>query len=454
MEWKDKKIMVVGMARSGIGASVLLCKLGAVPLLVDQKPRDAFNGKLDVLEAYFVKWHLGEDPQTLLSQVDGVIISPGVPADASFIKQAKEKNIPVLGEMEFASQLTKGTLIAVTGTNGKTTTVSLLGEVFKNAGKKTYVTGNIGFPLSLVANETREEDVVIAEISSFQLETVKTLHPNISVILNITPDHLDRHGTMENYTALKKRIYQNQTKKDAVVLNLDDPNTKELKKEINQPDVFWFSAKEKVKNGAFVDEGKIIFALQGEVRSVCSVEDILIPGEHNLQNALAAVTVAMIEEIPAPVIRHSLRTFAGVEHRIERVREHEGITYINDSKGTNIESTLKAIEAMKGETVIILGGYDKKVDFAPLAQEMLKAPQIIRAILIGETADKIEEALQEAGFKAFIRSKTLKEAVYKGREMTPKGGNLLLSPACASFDMFTDYEERGRAFKKIVEEMV
>lgn len=453
MDWKNKKVMVVGMARSGIAASILLCKQGAVPLLVDQKTRTAFGDKLDVLDGYHVQWHLGEAPETLLKQIDAMIISPGISVNAPFVKEAMKQNIPVLGEMELAFQFTKGNLIAVTGTNGKTTTVSLLGEIFKNAGKKTYVTGNIGLPLSAVADETREEDAIVTEVSSFQLETIEAFAPHISVILNITPDHLDRHGDMENYISMKKRISLNQTKKDILVLNWDDLNTRALKKEIIHTNILWFSLKEKIKNGAYVDEDKIMYASQGEIRSVCSVQDVFIEGEHNLENALAAVTVAMEQNVPIPVIRHSLRTFRGVEHRIERVREHEGITYINDSKGTNVESTMKAVRAMKVPTVIILGGYDKQVDFTRLADEIKHTPLIIGAVLLGSTAAKIEKALKGAEFNNYKHALDLKKAVELGKEMTPVGGNLLLSPACASFDMFSDYEERGRVFKQIVEEM-
>lgn len=454
MDLLNKKIMVVGMARSGMAAAILLCKQGALPLLVDSKPKEAFNNALDMLEPYPVRWHLGEEPENFLREIDGVVISPGVPIQAPFVTTAKEMGLPVIGELELAYQNAKGTLVAVTGTNGKTTTVSLLGEMFKNAGKLTHVVGNIGYPYSAAAVQSKLEDVVVAEVSSFQLESVETLHPRVSAILNITPDHLNRHQNMETYIALKQRIFENQNRQDSVVLNWEDPLLREMGLGIKHTRVLWFSARNGLTSGAYAQGGKIFFANKGEKTLIGNVDDVFIPGEHNLENALAAVAIAMDLEVPPPVIRHSLRTFPGVEHRIERVREKDGITYINDSKGTNIDATIKAVQAMKNPTVIILGGYDKKSDFSALAEEIKGHTSIIGAVLIGTTAQEIEKALKKTGFSNLAHGATMEEAVKKAGEMAQIGGNVLLSPACASFDMFEDYEQRGRIFKQIVEALL
>lgn len=453
MNWEHKNVMVVGMARSGVAAAQLLVKHGATPFLVDQKKRQDLRVSLDDLDALPVKWHLGEEPETLFDQVDAIVISPGVPIQAPFVAAARERGIPVIAELELGYQLAEGTLVAVSGTNGKTTTVSLLGEIFKNAGKLAYVAGNIGYPICAAAMESHKEDVIVAEVSSFQLESVTTFHPKVAAILNITEDHLNRHGTMQEYIRLKARLFENQTAQDVAVLNFDDPILQEMAGQLNSR-VAWFSRKQAVPLGAFVENGKIVCAWGGETRTVCEAEAVYIPGPHNLENALAATAVAVAMGVPAPVIRHSLRTFQGVEHRIERTRELEGIVYYNDSKGTNVDSTIKAVQTMKAPTVIILGGYDKHVSFVPLAQEMAKTPAITHAVLIGQTAPQIEKALAESGFHRFSHAVTLKEAIDTARSQAVPGGNVLFSPACASFDMFTDYEQRGRIFKELVHELV
>ncbi len=449
MNWEKKRVMVVGLARSGLAAAELLVKLGAVPVLVDQKKREDFQGALDALEAMPVIWHLGEDPQAFLSQVDAVVLSPGIPVYAPFVQAAREMGLPVMGELEFAYQNAEGALVAVSGTNGKTTTVTLLGEIFKNAGKLTYVVGNVGYPYSAAALKSRREDVLVAEVSSFQLETIDQFHPKVAALLNITEDHLNRHGTMQEYIRMKARLFENQTPSDVAVLNFDDPILQELAGQLKSR-VAWFSRTQAVPLGAYVENGKIMCAWGGETRPVCEVEAVYIPGPHNLENALAATAVAVAMGVPAPVIRHSLRTFQGVEHRIERVRELEGVTYYNDSKGTNVDSTIKAVQTMKVPTVIILGGYDKHTDFAPLAREIVASPFIRHAVLLGQTAEQIDKALRAEGYEAITPAVSLEDAVNKARSFSVIGGNVLFSPACASFDMFTDYEQRGRIFKELV----
>ena len=312
--------------------------------------------------------------------------------------------------------------------------------------------GNIGYPYSAAAVDSRKDDVFVTEVSSFQLETIVDFHPRAAALLNITEDHLNRHGTMEEYTRIKMRIFENQTAEDAAVFNDDDPLSAPLAGQVKSR-VLRFSRTHEVSEGAFARDGKIIVRFGGEDKVLCDTGEVRIPGPHNLENALAATCIAVFMGVPAPVIRHTLRTFAGVEHRIEFVRELDGVRYINDSKGTNVDSTLKAIQTMTAPTVIILGGYDKHCDFTPLALEMVKSPNMKAAVLIGATADQIETALCKAGYTAIHRADTLEEAVNIGRRLSEKGGNVLLSPACASFDMFSDYEARGRIFKEIVQNL-
>lgn len=441
------------MARSGVAAAQLLVKHGATPFLVDQKKREDIRVSLDELDGLPVKWHLGEEPDTLLDKVDAVVISPGVPIQTPFIEKARKMGLPVIAELELGYQLAEGAVVAVSGTNGKTTTVSLLGEIFKNAGKLTYVAGNIGYPMCAAAMACRKEDVIVAEVSSFQLESIDTFHPKVAALLNITEDHLNRHGTMQEYIRMKARLFENQTNQDVAVLNFDDPVLQEMAGQLKSR-VAWFSRTQAVPLGAYVENGKIVCAWGGETRAVCDTDALYIPGPHNLENALAATAMAVAMGIPAPVIRHSLRTFQGVEHRIERTRELEGVVYYNDSKGTNVDSTIKAVQTMKAPTVIILGGYDKHTDFAPLAKEIVNSPFIVQAVLIGQTAGQLEKALRNAGFENISHAATLKEAIDKSRSLASVGGNVLFSPACASFDMFTDYEQRGRIFKEIVNGLV
>ncbi len=451
-EWAGRRVLIVGMARSGVAAAKLLCRAGARVTINDMKEESAFKGALDELKELPVNWQLGQDAVPLLANVDVLVISPGVPIDAPVVAAAKEQKLPVLGELEMASRFLRGTLLAVTGTNGKTTTVSLLGEIFREAGKIVHVAGNIGYPLSAAALSARSEDIVIAEVSSFQLETIERFTPAVAAVLNVTEDHLNRHGTMAVYSGLKRHIFVNQGEGDVAVLNYDDAACRDMAAGLKGK-VAFFSRQAEVPQGAFVRDGSIIVRFAGEERAVCRTDEIRIPGPHNLENALAATIIAFVRGVPAPVIRHALRTFQGVEHRIEFVAEKSGVRYINDSKGTNVDSTIKAVEAMTLPTAIILGGYDKHVSFAPLAEHMAQLPLIRHAVLIGQTAPQLEQALKEAGFTAITPADTLEEAVLKARELSAGVGNVLFSPACASFDMFEDYEQRGRVFKQIVQNL-
>ena len=449
MELMGKKILLVGMARSGIAAAELLKKHGAVPMLNDRKKEDAFGTDLDGLKAIGCEFRLGEDPVEVLKEADGLVISPGVPITAPVVKAAQEQGIPMVGELELAYSCLKGDVVAISGTNGKTTTTTLVGKIFENAGRVTHVAGNIGYPLSSVAMVERKEDISVVEVSSFQLESIETFHPRVAALLNITEDHLNRHGTMAEYIRLKKRLFENQTEADVAVLNMDDAELVKMASDLKGR-VAFFSRTQKVENGAFVEDGKIVWQWNGARRVICDADQILIPGPHNLENALAATAMTCALGVPAPVIRHTLMSFTGVEHRIEKVRVFKGVTYINDSKGTNVDSTIKAVQSMKAPTVILLGGYDKHTDFMPLCKEIVESDFIDQVVVMGETSRQIREQLEEAGYTKITKAYSMEDAVDKARKLAVSGGNVLLSPACASFDMFKDYEQRGEVFKQIV----
>ncbi len=452
MKLTGKRILVVGMARSGIAAAELLLHVGATPILNDRKKEDAFGNALDALRNTKAEFRLGEDPIELLQHSDGLVISPGVPIDAPVVKAAKEMGVPMIGELELAFQELQGEVLAISGTNGKTTTTTLLGKIFENAGRTTHVAGNIGYPLSSVSKAAKRQDVTVIEVSSFQLESIRTFHPHVAALLNITEDHLNRHGTMQEYIRLKQRMFENQTPDDLAVLNMDDALLVKMAPKL-KAQVAFFSRTQKVENGAFVEDGKIVWQWHGARRVICDADQILIPGPHNLENALAATAMACFVGVPAPVVRHTLMNFSGVEHRIEKVRVFEGVTYINDSKGTNVDSTIKAVESMKAPTVILLGGYDKHTDFMPLCEKIVASPWMDQVIVLGETARQIQTQLEEAGYTKITKAYSMEDAVEKARSLGTSGGNVLLSPACASFDMFRDYEQRGDVFKQIVNDL-
>ncbi|MDD6051557.1 MAG: UDP-N-acetylmuramoyl-L-alanine--D-glutamate ligase [Clostridiales bacterium] len=450
--YKDKKVLVVGMARSGVAAARLLSKAGAKVVINDSKTAEALGDALTPLQGLDVEYALGCPAMACLEGIDAMVISPGIPDTAPFVVQARERGIYVTGELEMAYQLSSGEMVAVTGTNGKTTTVSLLGEIFRNAGRKTHVVGNIGYPYSAAGYDSADGDMFVCEVSSFQMETAETFHPRCGALLNITEDHLNRHGTMECYTQTKMRMFQNMTAEDVAVFNADDPALDACIAQVHAR-VMRFSRQREVENGAFVRDGVIMTRFAGVESAICPTEELYIPGPHNLENALAAACVATACAVPAQVIAHTFRTFQGVEHRIEFVRELEGVRYINDSKGTNVDSTIKAIQTMNRPTAIILGGYDKHCDFTPMVKEMLASDYIREAVLIGVTADQIERQCRENGYMHLHRAATLKDAIDQCRALSGDGWNVLLSPACASFDMFSDYEARGRIFKELVNEL-
>ena len=452
-DYQGKRVLVVGMARSGVDASRLLLQLGAFPLLNDRKNREALGDQLACLEGTRAEWHLGEDPVPLLDGADALLISPGVPIDAPVVLEAQKRGLYTIGELEFAFQQAKGVMIGITGTNGKTTTVTLLGEILKAAGHTAYVSGNIGLPLSQTAMQSRPGDMLVTEISSFQLESIDTFHARVAAVLNVTEDHLIRHYTMDNYIAMKRRVFNRQTADDVAVLNADDPICVRMAEGLPAR-VAWFSRRRGDLPGAFVRDGEIVIRWDGKETAICPAKDVYIPGPHNLENAMAAAMTAFALGVPAGVIAQTLRTFRGVEHRIEYVATVDGVRYINDSKGTNADSTIKAIDTMTAPTVLILGGYDKHVSFAELARHIAESPQIDRLVLLGATADQLEKELRAAGVARILRAASFEEAVSLSRQSAQAGGCVLLSPACASFDMFTCFEERGERFKELVRKMV
>ena len=449
MMLQNARVLVVGMARSGIAAAKLLLRQGAIPLLNDQQKADAFGDSLNVFLGTACEFHLGENPLHLISGCDLVVISPGVPIDAPVVRQAEKLGVPLIGELELAYSCLKGRLIAVTGTNGKTTTVSLLGKLFQDAGYTTHVGGNIGYPLCEIAMVSQDEDIVIAEVSSFQLETVRTFRPRAAALLNITEDHLNRHHTMDVYTALKQRIFAFQTQEDLAVINDDDPLVRSVAEHIHSR-VASFSRLHEVDFGVCVRGSTVTAVANGTQTAICKADEILIPGPHNLENAMAAIAVAVSFGLSPDGIKYTLHTFTGVEHRIETVRTVNGVTYINDSKGTNVASTLKAIQSMRSPSVIILGGYDKHTDFTALAAEVKASRFITHVILLGQTAQQIEESLRKIEYFDYTNAYSLEDAIQKAGQQALPGGNVLFSPACASFDMFRDYEQRGTVFKEIV----
>lgn len=437
------------MARSGIAAARLALERGARVIVNDAKPLEAFDGKLDELASIGARFALSEDPTRLLDGVTLVVISPGVPITAPIVKAAEERGIELIGELEFAYRLSKGRLFAITGTNGKTTTTTLLSEIFKDAGKKVNTVGNIGEPYSGAVSSMTDDDYTVCEVSSFQMETAKDFHPNVSAVLNITEDHLNRHGTMDVYIAMKERMFANCDGNDFLILNYEDDATRLMAEKTKARPVF-FSTERAVPYGAFVKDGVMVFGSANSFTPVCRADKLKILGKHNLANALAAMAMAFVAGIAPESIAKTLIRFEGVEHRIEFTRELDGVRFYNDSKGTNVDSTIQAVRAMDRRSVIILGGSDKKSDYAPLIDELANS-NVFRAVLIGDTAKAIAAAFDKKGMDCYeFAGYDFEKAIRRAFELCAPCGNVLLSPACASFDMFTDYEHRGREFKRIV----
>jgi UDP-N-acetylmuramoylalanine--D-glutamate ligase len=448
-DYKNKKVLIVGMARSGIAAAQTMVKLGALVTINDIKPREALGQALDCLDGLPITWRLGEEPDSLISDKDLILFSSGVPFWSGWIIQARAMGIPCYNEMQIGALLSKAPLVAVTGTNGKTTTTTLIHEIFKASGKQSFAVGNIGDPLLNHVLETTQDGVMVVETAPFQMVSAPDFHPRVSMILNITEDHLNWFHTMDNYIDKKCLVFALQSGDDVCILNADDAVTKTLG---DRPKcrVLWFSRMKKVE-GAYAENGKVYLNLGGEPRFIIDTGEIRIPGLHNLENALAAVLATSVMGVEPEVIGNVLREFPGVEHRIETVRKLNGVTYINDSKATNPEATIKAIEAMQQDTIVLLGGSEKNSDYMPMFKAF--TPLIKRIVVLGVTAGAIAAAAERAGFTAVSHAESFLDAINIARSFAVPGMNVLLSPACASYDMFDNYEQRGREFKRVVNEM-
>lgn len=448
MQIKGKKVMVAGMGKSGIAVIDTLLQLGAELYPYDGKDASQINKNvLAISQEHHLKTFFGEEPDDL-SFLDMLVLSPGIPLNISLVKKAKKQNIEILGELELAYRLSEGKYIAITGTNGKTTTTALIGEIFNNAKKETHVVGNIGVPVVSKAIKTSKKSYMITEVSSFQLETIHDFKPEISAVLNITQDHLNRHETMENYAKTKARIYENQNKENYFVVNYDNEEAYKLHKDCKAT-IVPFSRKIRLDFGCYVENNHIVIkGKNSEVIEVCPIDEIAIPGLHNLENALAATAIAYFSGISSQIIKKTLKEFKGVEHRIEYIDTVDGVQFINDSKATNPDSSIKAVETMKTNTILIAGGMDKGSDFG----EFINAfdGKIKAMVLLGETAQQIKRTAQQNGFNQVIIKSNLKECVEEAFKLAESGDAVLLSPACASWDMYPSYEKRGEHFKQCV----
>ena len=448
MNLKDKRVLVFGSGISGIGAADLLKTVGAVPVIYDGNVKlnpDDIRAKLQ--DGNDVEVILGELSQEVMETLDLVVLSPGVPTDLPIVLKLKEQGLTIWGEVELAYQMGKGRVLAITGTNGKTTTTAMLGKIMGDYLDSVYVVGNIGTPYTSVALEMKEDTTTVAEISSFQLETIEKFQPEVSAILNITPDHLNRHHTMEEYIRVKELITSNQTSEQVGVLNYEDEVLRAFG-EKSPVKVVFFSSLRKLSQGLFL-EGKDIVLQDGEQKIVITSTDRLkILGRHNHENVMAAAGMAYYAGVPVENIRTSVENFVAVEHRIEYVTEKNGVVYYNDSKGTNPDAAIKAIQAMNRPTLLIGGGYDKESSY----DEWIEAfdGKVRHLVLIGQTREKIQETAHRLGFTDTILAENLEEAVTICAKLAKPGEAVLLSPACASWGQFDNYEQRGRMFKEYV----
>jgi UDP-N-acetylmuramoylalanine--D-glutamate ligase len=449
LELKNKRVLVVGLGKSGLAAARFLKARGARVTVSDARPAMLIAELSDLLDQGFMV-EAGSHGLLTFRRQDLIVVSPGVPMTTPELAQVRAMGAHIIGELELGALFLQGQVVAITGSNGKTTTTSLVGKIFEDAGLPTLVGGNIGFPVTAMVEQSTPETVNVIEVSSFQLETVETFKPRIAVVLNLTPDHLDRHGTFENYAAAKERIFEKQGAGDALVLNADDAVVQGMAARA-KGEVFWFSATKIVRRGTFVRDGVVMWVEKegGVSEPVMPVSEITLRGAHNVENVLAAVCVARLATVPAERIRASVAGFQAVEHRLEFVRELEGVRYYNDSKATNVDATMKAIEAFSGGIWLILGGKDKDSDYRVLAS--LVRERVKTVITIGSAAEKIERQL--AGVVKIEGAETMARAVAFAKANAVAGDTVLLAPACASFDQFKNYEERGRVFKEMVQEL-
>jgi UDP-N-acetylmuramoylalanine--D-glutamate ligase len=444
VELKGKRVLVVGLARTGVATALFCARRGARVTATDSRPESDFNETVSQLRAAGVICELRAHAEDLFLAQELIVPSPGVPADLPQLLTARSAGITIWSEIELAFRFLSGRLIGITGANGKTTTTSLVEHILRSAGCSTILAGNIGRPLIDGVEHSRDDTITVAELSSFQLELTEAFRPDIAVFLNLTPDHLDRHHSMEAYGAAKARIFAHQTERDCAVLNADDAATTPYAP--LRPQIYWFSRKQRVGQGAFVKDDNIVFRSDGVEQCILRVEDIPLVGAHNLENVLASVVAAKLAGVRASQIADAVKSFAGVEHRLEFVAEIGGVRYYNDSKATNVDATQKALEAFPGRVIAILGGKDKDSDYTTLREELRR--RAVLALLIGSAAEKI--ASQIADSVKLERVGTLQRAMEHAEHAARPGDVVLLSPACASFDQFENYEHRGRVFKDLV----
>ncbi len=444
IDLSGKRVLVMGLARTGVAVSLFAAGYGATVTATDEKPETELAENAERLRAVGVTLVLGGHAAVPFLEQDLIVLSPGVPANLPPLELARKQGIPVWSEVELAWRFLRGTLVAITGSNGKTTTTALVAHILKTAKITTFVGGNIGTPLLSLVESSTDSSVTVAEISSFQLEAIDTFRPEIGVLLNLTPDHLDRHASFDEYAAAKMRMFEKQLDRDAAVLNADDPEV--TRRMPARPRVFWFSRQKRVAQGAFLRDDQIVFRQDGSEVVVARRSEIPLRGEHNVENVLAACAAASLAEAGPAAIAQGVKTFRGVEHRLEFVAEIGSVAFYNDSKATNVDAALKAIEAFPGPLVVILGGKDKGSPYTPLCEPLRSRARL--AILIGAAAEKIAADLGDS--VPHVIAGTLDRAVDLSIERARPGDTVLLAPACSSFDQFENFEHRGRVFKELV----
>ena len=444
MDLANKRVLVVGLGRSGVASALFLKKRGARVTVSDAKSEDQLRDEIPALLDQGITVETGSHGERTFQNQDLIVVSPGVPVDAPPLVQARAVGEPVIGEIELAAEFLQGPIVAITGSNGKTTTTTLVGEILAKSGLKTLVGGNIGKAAISLVGEATPETAIVLEVSSFQLETIRAFRPKVAVILNITPDHLDRHRTFETYVNAKARIFENQTADDFCVLNSDDSPCVELASR-TRARVFWFSRKREVDQGAFLRKAQIVFRRDGSEFEIMPVADVPLKGAHNIENVLASVCASALMGCDSKSIAQAIREFKAVEHRLEYVATIRGVEYYNDSKATNVDATIKALESFPANIHLILGGKDKGSDYTVL-NDLLKQ-RVKRVYTIGAAAAKIESQIHGT---AVVSSGKIQNAIQQASESAVPGDIVLLAPACASFDQFQNYEHRGRVFKELV----
>lgn len=445
LDLANKRVLVVGLGRSGVASALFLKQRGARVTVSDAKSEDQLRDEIPALLDHGIAVETGRHGERTFQNQDLIVVSPGVPVDSPPLVQARALGEPVIGEIELAAEFLQGPIVAITGSNGKTTTTTLVGEILAKSGLKTLVGGNIGKPAISLVEQSTPETAIVLEVSSFQLETIRSFRPKVAVILNITPDHLDRHHTFETYVNAKARIFENQTAEDFSVLNADDPTCADLAPRTHAH-VFWFSRKRVVDQGAYVRKADIVFCRDGSDIEIMPVADVPLKGAHNIENVLASVCAGALMGCDPKHIARAILEFKAVEHRLEYVATIRGVEYYNDSKATNVDATIKALESFPANVHLILGGKDKGSDYTVL-NDLLRQ-RVKRVYTIGAAAEKIESHIR--GAVEIVPSRTLQNAIQQASASAVPGDIVLLAPACASFDQFQNYEHRGRVFKELV----